>query len=44
MQEDLSHQQKLLTFTPQHPFFVGFDSDGSVLDSMEIKHKECFIP
>jgi phosphoglycolate phosphatase-like HAD superfamily hydrolase len=29
---------------PQHPFFVGIDSDGCVFDSMELKHKECFIP
>lgn len=25
-------------------FFVGIDSDGCVFDTMEIKHKECFIP
>jgi phosphoglycolate phosphatase-like HAD superfamily hydrolase len=29
---------------PQHEFFVGIDSDGCVFDSMELKHKECFIP
>lgn len=29
---------------PQHPFFVGIDSDGCVFDTMELKHKECFIP
>lgn len=29
---------------PQHPFFIGIDSDGCVFDTMEIKHKECFIP
>ncbi len=39
-----SPQQKLLAFEPQHKFFVGIDSDGCVFDSMEIKHKECFIP
>lgn len=39
-----SHQQRLLAFRPQHKFFVGIDSDGCVFDSMEIKHKECFIP
>jgi phosphoglycolate phosphatase-like HAD superfamily hydrolase len=27
-----------------HDFFIGFDSDGCVFDSMEIKHKECFCP
>jgi len=25
-------------------FFVGLDSDGCVFNTMEIKHKECFIP
>ncbi len=39
-----SPQQKLLAFKPRHSFFVGIDSDGCVFDSMEIKHKECFIP
>ena len=28
----------------EHDFFVGIDSDGCVFDSMELKHKECFIP
>lgn len=28
----------------KHDFFVGVDSDGCVFDSMELKHKECFIP
>ena len=27
-----------------HDFFIGFDSDGCVFDSMEVKHKECFCP
>ena len=39
-----SPKEKLLAFKPQHSFFVGIDSDGCVFDSMEIKHKECFIP
>lgn len=30
--------------TPQHDFLVGIDSDGCVFDTMELKHKECFIP
>ncbi len=34
----------LNVFQPQHAFFVGIDSDGCVFDTMEIKHKECFIP
>jgi phosphoglycolate phosphatase-like HAD superfamily hydrolase len=29
---------------PQHEFFVGIDSDGCAFDTMEVKHKECFIP
>jgi phosphoglycolate phosphatase-like HAD superfamily hydrolase len=29
---------------PDHPFFVGLDSDGCAFPSMELKHKECFIP
>ena len=34
----------LAELKPQHDFFVGIDSDGCAFDSMEIKHKECFIP
>ena len=34
----------LAEFQPEHDFFVGIDSDGCVFDSMELKHKECFIP
>ncbi|MCP4815935.1 MAG: HAD family hydrolase [Planctomycetaceae bacterium] len=30
--------------TPSHDFFVGIDSDGCTFDTMELKHKECFIP
>ena len=37
-------KDNLLGFKRQHTFFVGIDSDGCVFDSMEIKHKECFIP
>src|SRR5262249_42148280 len=28
----------------QHDFLVGIDSDGCAFDTMEVKHKECFIP
>jgi hypothetical protein len=28
----------------RHDFFIGIDSDGCAFDTMEIKHKECFIP
>ena len=36
--------QQLKQFKPQYEFFIGIDSDGCAFDSMEIKHKECFIP
>lgn len=29
---------------PSRPFFIGVDSDGTVFDSMEIKHKRVFEP
>ena len=34
----------LREFRPTQPFFVGIDSDGCAFDTMEVKHKECFIP
>ena len=34
----------MLNFTPKHNYLVGIDSDGCVFDTMELKHKECFIP
>lgn len=37
-------QEILRNFQSNHEFFVGIDSDGCVFDSMEVKHKECFIP
>jgi len=37
-------QAPLKNFEPKHEFFVGIDSDGCAFDTMEIKHKECFIP
>lgn len=36
--------RRMISITPQHDFLVGIDSDGCVFDSMELKHKECFIP
>jgi len=30
--------------TPKQKFLVGIDSDGCAFDTMELKHKECFIP
>ncbi len=34
----------MFDLTPKHDFLVGIDSDGCVFDTMELKHKECFIP
>ncbi|MCI0493275.1 MAG: HAD family hydrolase [Planctomycetes bacterium] len=34
----------MLSFKPQHDFLIGIDSDGCVFDTMELKHKECFVP
>ncbi len=34
----------LVELEPEFDFFVGIDSDGCAFDTMEIKHKECFIP
>jgi phosphoglycolate phosphatase-like HAD superfamily hydrolase len=34
----------MFDITPAHDFLVGIDSDGCVFDTMEVKHKECFIP
>ncbi len=33
-----------MDLAPQHKFLVAIDSDGCVFDTMEVKHKECFIP
>ena len=40
----MNYTQILENFKPQNEFYIGIDSDGCVFDSMEIKHKECFIP
>ena len=34
----------MIEFTPKHDYLVGIDSDGCAFDTMELKHKECFIP
>ena len=34
----------MFDFTPKHDYLVGIDSDGCAFDTMELKHKECFIP
>lgn len=40
----MESKETLKAFGPKHSCFIGFDSDGCVFDSMELKHKECFIP
>lgn len=37
-------QAELKDFEPQHEYLIAIDSDGCAFDTMEIKHKECFIP
>ena len=32
------------SFAANTDWFVGIDSDGCAFDTMEVKHKECFIP
>jgi phosphoglycolate phosphatase-like HAD superfamily hydrolase len=34
----------MFEFQPKHDYLVGIDSDGCAFDTMELKHKECFIP
>jgi len=36
--------KELKNLQPKKEYFIGFDSDGSVFDSMEIKQQECFCP
>ncbi len=35
---------ELASHKPKHEFFIAIDSDGCAFDTMELKHKECFIP
>jgi phosphoglycolate phosphatase-like HAD superfamily hydrolase len=37
-------QSPLRDFARSNDFFIGIDSDGCAFDTMEVKHKECFIP
>jgi len=37
-------KEDLKSLQPQQEFFIGIDSDGCAYPSMELKHKECFIP
>jgi len=40
----MDYVAQLKDIPKQHDFFIGFDSDGCVFDTMELKHKECFCP
>jgi len=40
----MDYVAQLKTLPKQHDYFIGFDSDGCVFDTMEIKQKECFCP
>ena len=40
----MDHVTELKALKKAKEFFVGIDSDGCAFDTMEIKHKECFIP
>ncbi len=37
-------QVQLKNHTPKYEYLVCIDSDGCAFDTMELKHKECFIP
>jgi len=40
----MDYVAQLKALPKQHDTFIGFDSDGCVFDTMEIKQKECFCP
>ncbi len=40
----MAHNDALKELKPTQNFFVGIDSDGCAFPTMELKHKECFIP
>ncbi|MCF7791443.1 MAG: HAD family hydrolase [Victivallales bacterium] len=40
----MDYVEQLKNLPKKHDFFIGFDSDGCVFDTMEVKHKECFCP
>ena len=44
MSEILEAARPLAEMQHKYDFFVGIDSDGCAFDTMEVKHKECFIP
>ncbi len=40
----IKRQNMTFSYTPQHSFLIAIDSDGCAFDTMELKHKECFVP
>lgn len=40
----MDYVAQLKKLSREREFFIGFDSDGCVFDTMELKHKECFCP
>lgn len=40
----MDYVAEMVNLQPMHEFFIGFDSDGCIFDTMEIKQKECFCP
>ena len=44
MTAPIDPRSPLKEFVKSRDFFIGIDSDGCAFDSMEVKHKECFIP
>lgn len=40
----ISTPEELKARKPEHDFLICIDSDGCAFDTMELKHKECFIP
>ncbi|MDY0176266.1 MAG: HAD hydrolase-like protein [Lentisphaeria bacterium] len=43
-EKNMDYVSQLKNLPKEHDFFVGFDSDGCIFDTMEIKQKECFCP
>jgi len=40
----MDYVAQLRQLPKKHEFFIGFDSDGCIFDTMEVKQKECFCP
>ncbi|MEN7973820.1 MAG: HAD hydrolase-like protein, partial [Verrucomicrobiota bacterium] len=40
----MDYASQLKNLPRRNDYFIGFDSDGCVFDTMELKHKECFCP